>query len=219
MKGHPERILAAIDEYGHKNAFLMNVGHEKGEIVSRLINECKPNVMIELGGYVGYSALLFGSALKKAGGSKYISLEMSETFASVATALIRLAGLQDTVEIMIGPCRNSLRELKKVYPKQGLDMIFLDHAKTAYVNDIKLCEELELVRRGTTVVADNVISSGAPLYLQYIRSSPAEKQVEAKKVRLIQKTTPDEDISLGNPSLVYDTRLINSFEPTGEPVS
>ena len=33
----------------------MNVGDDKGKIVADLIAEQKPEVMVELGGYVGYS--------------------------------------------------------------------------------------------------------------------------------------------------------------------
>ncbi|KAI9038228.1 O-methyltransferase [Aspergillus affinis] len=142
MKGSPERILAAIDQYGREKDFLMNVGEHKGELVRREIAENKPNVLMELGGYVGYSAILFGNSLKIAGGKKYISLEKSPVFASVSPSLVKLAGLDDIVEIKIGPCRDSLRALEKKYSDRGLDMIFFDHAKTEYVNDLKLCEEL-----------------------------------------------------------------------------
>ena len=36
----------------------MNVGDDKGNIVTRLISDRKPEVMVELGGYVGYSVSL-----------------------------------------------------------------------------------------------------------------------------------------------------------------
>lgn len=66
MHGHPDMILAAIDEYGWNHNFLMNVGSEKGEIVAeKLIPTLQPDFMVELGGYVGYSALLFEKRLKE----------------------------------------------------------------------------------------------------------------------------------------------------------
>lgn len=33
----------------------MNVGDDKGRIVTELIADQKPQVMVELGGYIGYS--------------------------------------------------------------------------------------------------------------------------------------------------------------------
>lgn len=215
MKGSPERILAAIDQYGREKDFLMNVGQHKGDVVTKEIAQHKPNTMVELGGYVGYSAILFGDALKKAGGKKYISLEISPIFASVAATLVKLAGLDDIVEIKIGPCRDSLRALGQQYGHCGLDMIFFDHAKTAYVNDLKLCEELGLVARNTVVLADNVISPGNPQYLEYIRASPAEKQERCP----CEGVSGNQDPSVGNPQLVYDTHIVHGLEPTGEQVS
>lgn len=46
LRGSPERVLAAIDEYGRTKKYLMNVGDDKGKIVSDLIAETKPKVMV-----------------------------------------------------------------------------------------------------------------------------------------------------------------------------
>ncbi len=61
----------------------MNVGPDKGKIVSDLIAEVKPEIVVELGGYIGYSSLLFGDAVRKAGGKHYYSLERNPEFAAV----------------------------------------------------------------------------------------------------------------------------------------
>ena len=50
-------MLEAIDEYGRTTKYLMNVGNDKGKIVADLIAERKPQVMVELGGYVGYAVI------------------------------------------------------------------------------------------------------------------------------------------------------------------
>ncbi|KAJ5115007.1 catechol O-methyltransferase 1 [Penicillium alfredii] len=220
MQGNPEKILATIDEYGCTKNFLMNVGQEKGKIVAEnLIPELEPDFMVELGGYVGYSALLFGSALKRAGGRKYLSLERSPKFAAIAGALVELAGLDDTVEVVVGPCRDSLRKIRHDYPTGVVDVFFIDHAKLDYVNDLKLCEELGLVGPGTTVIADNVISPGVPDYREYVRT-PTSQKVQKVQKELPQLPVEDsKDNSLGNPYLVYDSTLIDSYEPTGEPDS
>jgi len=46
----------------------------KGAFITDIIAERKPSVMIELGGYVGYSAILFGEEIKKKGGKQYLSI-------------------------------------------------------------------------------------------------------------------------------------------------
>ena len=218
MQGSPEIVLAAIDEYGRTSDFLMNVGVEKGRIVAEdLIPKFEPDLMVELGGYVGYSALLFGAALKRVNGRKYLSLEASPKFAAISSALVELAGLDDVVEIRVGPCRDSLRRLRKEYPTGVVDVFFIDHAKLEYVNDLKLCEELGLVGVGTTVIADNVISPGVPDYLKYVQSSTSAKVAEAQEGKTSQVPT-ETDKSFGNPYVVYESSLLESFEPTGEPV-
>ena len=68
MKGSPETVLTAIDEFGCTKDFLMNVGREKGHAVTDIIARQKPTTLLEIGGYVGFSALLFGNELRKAGG-------------------------------------------------------------------------------------------------------------------------------------------------------
>ncbi|CAI7630625.1 unnamed protein product [Penicillium glandicola] len=220
MQGNPEKILAAIDQYGRTIDFLMNVGKEKGRIVAEeLIPEFEPDLMVELGGYVGYSTLLFGAALKRAGGRKYLSFEASPKFAAISGSLVELAGLDDTVEIRVGPCRDSLRELRQSYATGVIDLLFIDHAKVEYVNDLKLCEELGLVGLGTTVIADNVISPGAPDYLEYVRSSTSEKIARSQQKKISTVADDTKDTSLGDPYLVYETTSIDSFEPTGEPDS
>ncbi|PYH95244.1 O-methyltransferase, partial [Aspergillus ellipticus CBS 707.79] len=223
MQNNPAAILAAIDEFGRERDFLMNFGTHKGAIVTKLITDRATRIMVELGGYVGYSAILFGSALQRAGGQKYISLELNPHFADIARSLIHLARLQDVVEVMVGGCRDSLRRLREGYlDGTGVDMFFFDHAKVAYVDDLKLCEELGLVRPGTTVLADNVVVPGTPKYLAYVRRRTGEKvrdaeaEVEAEAEAGRVRVRDGGDFSVGNPYLVYDTLTVRGLGVTGE---
>ena len=46
IRGSPERVLAAVDEYARTKKYLMNVGEDKGRIVTDLIAEVKPETMV-----------------------------------------------------------------------------------------------------------------------------------------------------------------------------
>jgi catechol O-methyltransferase len=46
LRDSPEKVLAAIDAYGREKKYLMNVGEDKGKIVSDLIAKVKPKVMV-----------------------------------------------------------------------------------------------------------------------------------------------------------------------------
>ena len=45
IRGSPERVLQAIDDFAHTK-YLMNVGEKKGKIVTDLIAEVKPEIMV-----------------------------------------------------------------------------------------------------------------------------------------------------------------------------
>lgn len=48
IRGSPEGVLAAIDEYARTKKYLMNVGEDKGRIVSDLIAQTKPKLMVRV---------------------------------------------------------------------------------------------------------------------------------------------------------------------------
>lgn len=237
IRGSPKKVLEAIDEFARTKKYLMNVGESKGKIVANLITEVRPQVMVELGGYVGYSCILFGNAVRKAGGQRYFSLERNPEFAAVIASLVDLAGLSDIVKVIVGSSEASIRRLHASKTLQHIDLMFLDHYKPAYTTDLKLCEELGLITPGTVLAADNVIAPGNPPYLEYVRSSVAEKRsasedsipVDGVDARFKERTANqylkregaakfDSSVK-GNPNLVYESKLINSFEPSGEAVS
>ncbi|USW57748.1 Putative class I-like SAM-dependent O-methyltransferase [Septoria linicola] len=233
IRGNPTKVLEAIDKFGREKKYLMNVGEDKGKIVTDLIAEVKPETMVELGGYVGYSCILFGAAVKAAGGKRYYSLERSPEFAAVIMALVHLAGLSDVVKVEIGSSDTSIKRLHTTGQLKHIDLMFLDHYKPAYTTDLKLCEELQLVTPGSVLAADNVIKPGNPPYLEYVRNSVSEKREKAKQAnggndieafadraaQQYKKRIDQESLgnALGNPNLVYDSKLVNSFEPTGVP--
>ena len=212
---------------------MMNVGYDKGKIVTDLIEKVKPQVMIELGGYVGYSALLFGDAVRKAGGKKYFSLERNPEFAAVIMSFVDLAGLSDIVKVFVGASEDSLKRLSADGLKH-IDLLFLDHHKPLYLADLKLCEELGLIKQGSFLAADNVISPGNPPYLEYVRSTVQQKRDAQKgshgdgadkfsgriKDQYVKREGAERTAEArGNPNLVYESKLIESYEPSGERVS
>ncbi|KAG2161309.1 hypothetical protein JADG_001048 [Aureobasidium aubasidani] len=89
----PSSVATAIDSFGFSNQYLMTIGPRKANLLISLITSRKPKIMLELGGYIGYSAVVLGAAVKAAGGERYISIESNEVFASIAREMVRMAGL------------------------------------------------------------------------------------------------------------------------------
>jgi len=220
MRGNPAKVLAAVDEYARTKKYLMNVGEDKGRIVVEWIKKVKPQIMVELGGYVGYSAILFGATVKGEGGSRYWTLEKNPEFAAIITSLADLAGLSDVVRVVVGDSDASLRRLHATRALTHLDMLFLDHIKPAYIHDLKLCEELRLIAPGTVLVADNVVKPGNPPYLEYVRMTCEQKRTKAtatSKEESQKDASDTPSTPAGNPNLVYESEFIRGWEPSGVP--
>ncbi|KAK8133363.1 hypothetical protein PG984_005375 [Apiospora sp. TS-2023a] len=209
LRGNPQKVLDAIDEYGRTQKYLMNIGEYKSKTVVELIQKEKPQVMLELGGYVGYSAIAFGAAVREAGGKRYFSLEKSPEFGAVIAMLVDLAGLSDVVKVIVGSSSDSLRRLQKTGQVKHIDLLFLDHYKPLYTEDLKLCEELELVGPGSVYAADNVVKPGNPPYLEYVRSTVEQKRQKASNA--------NGNGPKGRPELVYDSKFVEGWEPSGVP--
>lgn len=226
----PTSVAHSIDTFGIKKSYLMTIGPRKAHLLRNIIFNHRPGIMVELGGYIGYSAGALGSAVKEAGGQRYISVESNETFASIAREMIEMAGLEGFVEVRVGKSDLVLRELKEEIGGK-LDVLFVDHYKPAYLHDLLLCEELGLVGKDTWVAADNVRHPGAPEYKAYVLSTVEEKI--ARVARGEKEMNPNGqnwylgteqkgvkfEFVVGRPELQYQTECIETFEPDGTPVS
>ncbi|ESZ95576.1 hypothetical protein SBOR_4056 [Sclerotinia borealis F-4128] len=175
----PSNVLATIDEFSLQEDFLISVGPKKAVILRDLIMQEKPKVLVELGGYLGYSAVLFADAMVKANGGeaegdaelKIYSLELDPTFAVIARKIAQIAGLEHIVEVIEGTAASSVTRLVEEGRITNVDFLFLDHVEELYEQDFKVVEALGVLRKEAVVVADNVVRPGAPEYRDFIRGN------------------------------------------------
>ncbi|KAF5685932.1 hypothetical protein FDENT_6005 [Fusarium denticulatum] len=187
MRNNPLVICDAMDEFAAQHDFLINIGPDKAEKIAALIAETKPRIFVELGGYVGYSALFLGNALRNAQKDNhdatnnvvYWSLEADPVFAGIIMNIVDLAGLSDVVKVITGNAADSLTRLKEEGKLETVDMLFLDHVEDLYVTDLQVAESLELLKKGSHIVADNVLRPGAPEYKQYVKE---HKSMETRAI-------------------------------------
>jgi catechol O-methyltransferase len=98
-----------------------------------------------------------------------LTVEAKPENAAVAKAVVEYAGVQDRVEVFGGRlAEDTLADLYAALGQRPADLIFMDHFKDCYKPDLQAMEELGLLRKGTVVVADNVVYPGAPGYLEYV---------------------------------------------------
>lgn len=110
--------------------------------------------ILEIGTLGGYSTIWLGRALPPDG--RLITLEFDPKHAEVARANIARAGLAGKVEVRLGKALDTLPHLVAEAP---FDLVFIDADKTGYCD--YLAWSLKLTRRGSLIVADNVVRKGA----------------------------------------------------------
>uniref|UniRef100_A0A8D1T9I2 Catechol O-methyltransferase n=2 Tax=Sus scrofa TaxID=9823 RepID=A0A8D1T9I2_PIG len=167
VAGDPESVLDTIDTYSSQKEWAMHVGRKKGQIVDTVVQEKRPSVLLELGAYCGYSAVRMARLLLPS--ARLLTIELNPDNAAIAQQVVDFAGLQDRVTVVVGASQDIIPQLKKKYDVDTLDMVFLDHWKDRYLPDTLLLEECGLLRKGTVLLADNVICPGAPDFLAHVR--------------------------------------------------
>lgn len=208
LQGHPEAVLRAIDEYSESHERFMNIGPQKGALIVEKIRALEPEIAIELGGYVGYLAILFGNEILKIPEARYFSFEANEAFAAISRQLVELAGLSSVVEIIVGKGARSLPTFSDRLSKEKgtyvpIDFVFIDHWKDMYVPDLRVLESLNLIAPGTLIAADNIIRPGAPEYVEYVQASPEWRRDHNQRVPNVSGKT-----FTGRWNLIYDSETV-----------
>lgn len=164
-KGDPQDVLRTIDRFAREERWLMNVGPDKGPLIQELAGRLPTAAQIlELGAYCGYSSILLSSTFGSE--ARITSIEIDEDAVKSSRANVEMAGLSDRIGFVHGPSTKMIASLEDPF-----DLVFLDHWKDLYKQDLQLIEERGLVRPGSIVVADNVGDLFDPReYLEYVRS-------------------------------------------------
>ena len=112
--------------------------------------------ILEIGTLGGYSTIWLARALPV--GGRLVTLEADPMHADVARANIARAGLAQVVELRLGP---ALETLPQLAAEGGgpFDLIFIDADKPGYPDYWTWA--LKLARRGSLIIADNVVREGA----------------------------------------------------------
>lgn len=175
-RGDLDDAIRVVDEFARKRSFLMNIGDEKGELLDNAIRRAQPNQLLELGTYCGYSALRTIRAMPA--GARLYTIEPNRANAAVARQIWEHAGVADRVTAIVGMIGDSGATIARLRDHHGfaagtLDFVFIDHAKSAYLPDLKRILAEGWLHPGSVIVADNIKIPGAPDYLAYMRAHEA----------------------------------------------
>ena len=129
------------------------ISDDQGTFLSILVAAAGVKSAIEVGTFTGYSSLCIARALPPKG--KLLCLDASEEWTAVARKYWARAGLQNRIELRLGPAITRLKQLER-----GLtfDFAFIDAAKTEYDAYYELL--LPRVRRNGLILFDNMLWGG-----------------------------------------------------------
>lgn len=202
----PADVIRVIDEFGHGESFLMNVGDEKGAILDAAISRAKPERILELGAYCGYSALRMAVAAPSA---RIVSVEWSPANADIARRVHAHAGMQDRITIVVGHLGDGgatvdTLESRHGFARGNLDLVFIDHDKDAYLPDLERILDRGWLHPGSVAVADNMKFPGSPAYRAYMRDNEGKRWQTVEHVAHLEYQQFFEDIVLESTLLSVD---------------
>lgn len=163
QQGDASSVINTFDEFCWKHP-VMSVGDVKGTIIDNVTAAIKPTVAVELGSYVGYSTIRCARLLTE--GAVVHAVDPNPLAYAISTSLASIAGVRDRIEFHFEYSYQLLERLAK--EGVSVDFLLLDHVKTLYRSDTELALSLGLLKKGSVVVADNVVSPGAPEYREWM---------------------------------------------------
>jgi len=128
-------------------------GHVQGRLLSFLSGLIRPQRILELGTFAGYSALCLAEGLQE--GGKVVTIEKNDELEDFIRENLALTPLGQCVELHIGTTRDVIPTLPS---DQLFDLVFIDADKREYINDYELL--FPLVRKGGIILADNTLWDG-----------------------------------------------------------
>lgn len=126
-------------------------GHVQGRMLSMFSNMIKPEYIVEIGTYTGYSALCLAEGLQEKG--KLLTIEIDPEVAEFAKDFIASSDFNEQIEVRVG---NAMEIIPTLTDKA--DLVFIDADKSNYLNYLDTC--YDLLKVGGYLLGDNVLWSG-----------------------------------------------------------
>jgi caffeoyl-CoA O-methyltransferase len=130
-------------------------GQLQGRVLSMISCMIKPQVILEIGTYTGYSALCMAEGLAKNG--KLITIDINEELKDRVSGYFREANLQEKIDYRIGNAIDIIPTLTERF-----DLVFIDADKENYARYFDMV--IDRVNLNGLILADNVLWSGKVLH-------------------------------------------------------
>ncbi len=158
--------VADFTNVNHPKAQMLS-GHLQGKLLEMISRMIKPERILEIGTFTGYSALCLAKGLTKSG--VLHTLEIREEDAATAKRFFDRSIEKEKIILHIGDALKIIDELVELW-----DLVFIDADKTNYINYFN--RVLPKLRPNGFILADNVLFHGQVL----------EQEVRGKNAKAIQ---------------------------------
>ena len=132
----------------------MHSGHIQGKVLEMLSLMIRPEKILEIGTFTGFSALCLAKGLRE--GGKLHTIELREEDALTAQDYFKRAGAEDKIISHIGNAIDLIPLINTEW-----DLIFIDADKVSYTDYYELT--LPYLKKGGWIIADNVLFHGQVL--------------------------------------------------------
>ncbi|PSK65339.1 putative O-methyltransferase [Micromonospora sp. MH33] len=134
----------------------MQVAPEQAAFLTFLTRLLGVRQAVEVGTFTGLSSLAIARGLAE--GGRLTCFDISEEYTGVARRYWTRAGVQDRIELRIGPAAETLRQLPQ---ERYLDLAFIDADKVGY--PVYWDELVPRMRPGAVIAVDNTLRGGRVL--------------------------------------------------------
>jgi predicted O-methyltransferase YrrM len=126
-------------------------GHFQGRVLSMFSKMIRPDRILEIGTYTGYSAICLAEGLTPDG--KLVTVDINEELAARVRGYFAESPFSHQIDYLIGDAMELIPALNEKW-----DIVFIDADKHNYINYYHLV--FPMVKVGGYIIADNVLWSG-----------------------------------------------------------
>jgi predicted O-methyltransferase YrrM len=151
-----DELLKEVADYtiqSHKEAQMLS-GHLQGKVLEMISCMIRPQRILEIGTFTGYSALCLAKGLTADG--QLHTIELREPDAKKAKGFFDRSSFADQIILHTGNALDILPELHEIW-----DLVFIDADKPAYIEYFNLV--LPNLRKNGFILADNIFFHGEAL--------------------------------------------------------
>ena len=151
--GQENVLLAEINRETHAKVLMprMLSGHLQGRVLSIISKMLKPELIVEIGTYTGYSALCLAEGLIDKGNLH--TIDINDELESFILKYFQKSAYQEQLHLHIGDALNIIPSLP-----DNIDLVFIDADKRIYLDYYHLL--IDKVKPGGIILADNVLWGG-----------------------------------------------------------